>query len=420
MQIANCKIQEFAFFIRMELAMNRISLLCRTLLLGGMILLLILFGSIAFAQQLPEDPAKGSRLFVSKGCVRCHALQGEGGKIGPDFGRVDLGNTQLDMAAKLWNHIPSMNVGMERARMIKPNMTGQEFTEISAYLYFLKFFDEPGDATRGRSIFNEKGCSSCHSLSGKGREGEPGLDQFPQNISPVFLTQSIWNHGPVMIAHMVKVGMKWPEFKGTEMMDLLEYIKVNAKGAKETAFITPGNPREGKQVFVAKGCIKCHAVRGEGGKEAEDLGKRAKTFYKSLTQIASIMWNKGPSVLGKMSQTQTGIPKFTPKEMADLIAYLYFLHFIDEPGNPVNGKRIFSESGCSKCHGLEGKPGEMMTISLSKYQKAVSPMDIVASLWNHSTEIEKAMREKGVSWPRFKKGELADLLEFIRNPKRKS
>ena len=420
MQIANCKIQKFAFFIRMELAMNRISLLCRTLLLGGMVLLLILFGSIAFAQQLPEDPAKGSRLFVSKGCVRCHALQGEGGKIGPDFGRVDLGNTQLDMAAKLWNHIPSMNVGMERARMIKPNMTGQEFTEISAYLYFLKFFDEPGDATRGRSIFNEKGCSSCHSLSGKGREGEPGLDQFPQNISPVFLTQSIWNHGPVMIAHMVKVGMKWPEFKGTEMMDLLEYIKVNAKGAKETAFITPGNPREGKQVFVAKGCIKCHAVRGEGGKEAEDLGKRAKTFYKSLTQIASIMWNKGPSVLGKMSQTQTGIPKFTPKEMADLIAYLYFLHFTDEPGNPVNGKRIFSESGCSKCHGLEGKPGEMMTISLSKYQKAVSPMDIVASLWNHSTEIEKAMREKGISWPRFKKGELADLLEFIRNPKRKS
>jgi len=60
-------------------------------------------------------------------------------------------------------------------------------------------------------------------------------------------------------------------------------------------------------------------------------GKRAKTFYKSLTQIASIIWNKGPVVLGKMSQTQIGIPKFTSKEMADLIAYLYFLHFIDEP-----------------------------------------------------------------------------------------
>jgi len=393
--------------------------MCRKkILVTGIILILILTGSLTFAQLLPEDPTKGSRLFVNKGCVRCHALKGDGGKVGPDFGRVDLGNTQLELAAKLWNHIPSMNVGMERARMIKPNMTGQEFTEISAYLYFLKFFDEPGDATRGKFIFNEKGCSSCHLLSGKGKEGEPGLDQFPQNISPVFLTQSIWNHGPVMIAHMVKLGMKWPIFEGSEMMDLLEYIKLNTKGVKETAFITPGNSREGKQVFAAKGCIKCHAVRGEGGKEAEDLGKRAKTFYKSLTQIASIMWNKGPAVLGKMSQTQIGIPKFTPKEMADLIAYLYFLHFIDEPGNPINGKKIFSESGCSKCHGVDGKPGELMTISLSKYQKAGNPMDIVASIWNHSTEIEKAMREKGISWPRFKKGELADLLEFIRTPKK--
>ena len=398
--------------------MDRLRLFCRILLSGIIILLLLLLSPPVFSQPLPEDPARGSRLFVSKGCVRCHAFKGEGGKIGPDFGRVELGNTQLDMAAKLWNHIPSMNIGMARAKIIKPNLTGNEFTEISAYLYFLKFFDEPGDANRGRSIFNEKGCSACHPLSGKGKEGEPGLDQFPQNISPVFLTQSIWNHGPVMIAHMVKLGMKWPLFEGTELMDLLEYLKLNARGAKETAFITPGNPREGKQVFAAKGCIKCHAVRGEGGKQAEDLGKRAKTLYKSLTQIASIMWNKGPSVLGKMSQTQTGIPKFTPKEMADLIAYLYFLHFIDEPGNPANGKKIFSEFGCSKCHGLDGKPGDWMTIDLSKYQKAVNPMEMVAGIWNHSTEIEKAMREKGISWPRFKKGELADLLEFIRTPKK--
>lgn len=377
-----------------------------------------LIATSLLAQSLPEDPTRGSRLFMNKGCVRCHAFKGDGGKIGPDFGRVDLGDTQLDLAAKLWNHIPSMNVGMERARMIKPNLTGQEFSEISAYLYFLKFFDEPGDATRGRSIFNEKGCSSCHSFPGKGKEGRPGLDQFPQNITPVFLAQSIWNHGPVMIAHMVRLGMKWPLFEGTEMMDLLEYIKVSAKGAKETAFIIPGNPREGRRAFAEKGCIKCHAVRGEGGKEAEDLGKRAKTFYKSLTQIASIMWNKGPAALGKMSQTQTGIPKFTPKEMADLIAYLYFLHFMDEPGNTVIGRKIFSKSGCTKCHGQNGKPGELMTISLSRYEKAGNPMEIVASLWNHSTAIEKAMQEKGIPWPRFKKGELADLLEFIRTPKK--
>ena len=198
---------------------------------------------------------------MSKGCVKCHALKGEGGKIGPDFGRIDLGDTQLDLAAKMWNHIPSMIVGMERARVIKPNLTGKEFAEISAYLYFLKFFDEPGNPTRGRYIFNEKGCNLCHPLSGKGKEGEPGLDQFPQNISPIFLSQAIWNHGPSMIARMVKLGIKWPEFKDTEMMDLLDFIKANAKGgSKEAAFITPGNPNGGQADFRFKGLheMPCH------------------------------------------------------------------------------------------------------------------------------------------------------------------
>jgi len=379
---------------------------------------LLIASSIVAQTLLPEDPARGARLFVSKGCVKCHALKGEGGKTGPDLGKIDLGDTQLDLVAKVWNHIPSMMSGMERARMVKPTLTGQEFSEISAYLYFLKFFDEPGNPIQGRSVFNEKGCGTCHPLTGKGKEGEPGLDDFPQNISPVFLSQVIWNHGPDMIARMVQLGMKWPEFKGTEMMDLLEYIKANARGAKEAAFITPGNPKEGKRLFATKGCVKCHALRGEGGKGGEDLGKKAKTFYKSLTQIASSMWNKGPTVLAKMAQTQTGIPKFTPKEMADLLAFLYFLHFIDEPGNPTNGKRLFSEMACTKCHGLDGKSGELMAIDLSKYQKK-APTEIIAGIWNHSAEIQKAAKEKGIPWPRFKKGEIVDLLEYIRTSTKK-
>jgi len=388
-------------------------------MVGKGILFVLLFSSSVLAQALPEDPARGARLFVTKGCVKCHALKGEGGKIGPDFGRIELGDTQLDLASKLLNHIPSMLAGMERVKMPRPHLSSEEVSDISAYLYFLKFFDEPGDATRGRYLFTEKGCSHCHRLSGKGKEGEPGLDQFPQNITPVYLSQMIWNHGTVMIASMVKLGIKWPIFEGTEMMDLLEYIKTNARGPREAAFITPGNPAEGRKVFIAKGCIQCHAIRGEGGKAGEDLGRKAVLFYKSLTRIASAMWNKGPSVLAKMAQPKTGIPTFSPKEMADLVAYLYFLHFIDEPGNASRGAKGFSDLGCSKCHGLGEKQGELMQVDLSRYEKAAGPMEVIAGMWNHGPEIERAMRERGVRWPRMKKGDLADLIEFIRTPKKK-
>ena len=30
--------------------------------------------------------------------MKCHAIKGEGSKIGPDLGKIDLGDTRLDLA----------------------------------------------------------------------------------------------------------------------------------------------------------------------------------------------------------------------------------------------------------------------------------------------------------------------------------
>jgi hypothetical protein len=114
---------------------------------GIIVILLLVFATFAFGQVIPEDPSRGSQLFISKGCAKCHALKGEGGRIGPDLGKIDLGDTQLNLASKIWNHSPRMIIEMASTGMIKPTLTGQEFAEISAYLYFLRFFDEPGNAT---------------------------------------------------------------------------------------------------------------------------------------------------------------------------------------------------------------------------------------------------------------------------------
>jgi cytochrome c2 len=385
---------------------------------NGIIIVLLFASPSAIAQILPEDPSRGSQLFVSKGCVNCHAAQGEGGKTGPNLGIIGPDSTQLELAAELWNHTPSMIADMKHEGIARPTLTGQEYTEITAYLYFLRFFDKAGDAASGEYIFALKGCNSCHPVSGRGKDGGPGLDEFPRNASPVFLSKAMWNHSLKMMARMLQIGKQWPDFNGTEMMDTLAYIQTKAKGAEEPSFSRPGNPREGRAVFIAKGCTKCHSVHGEGAKNGIDLGTRAESFYTSLTQIASSMWNKAPEMLLFKIAPQGEVPRFTSKEMSDLLAYLYFLHYTDEPGDASKGKKLFTSIGCAQCHGLDGKRGTLMYIDLSKYRNS-PPTEIVASIWNHSIKMGEATVEKGVSWPKFKKGEMADLLEFIRTPVKK-
>ena len=384
---------------------------------GMVLILLFLSSSFAIADTLPEDPTRGKQLFVNKGCVKCHDMTGEGGKTGPDFVKKDLGDTPLDLAAKLWNHTPSMVLGMEETRMIKPALTRQEFNDLSVYLYFLRFSDGRGNPVRGRSVFNEKGCHLCHPLAGKGKQDQLGFGEFPRNISAIFLSKGIWNHSLDMVARMAQIGMKWPKFRETEMIDLLEYIKANATGVDDPAFFKPGNPKEGKRVFNTRGCDQCHSLRGKGGEGGVDLGKEAHIFRTSLTEIASSMWNKGPTILAKMAQAQSGIPKLTSKETVDLFAYLYFLPFTDEPGNIINGKILFSEMKCAECHGQDRTPGKLLYIDHSKYQDT-SKTDLVASIWNHNLEIMNAAKEEQLLWPLIGKREIADLVEFILAPHR--
>jgi hypothetical protein len=143
---------------------------------------------------------------------------------------------------------------------------------------------------------------------------------------------------------------------------------------------------------------------------------RARKFYTSLTRIVSSLWNKGPVIIVRMAQTQCCGPKFTSTEMADLLAFLYFLHYIDEPGNRENGERLFTDLACAECHGSGGNKAPIRHIDLSRYRNA-APTEIAAGIWNHTVEMRKAVEKQGIPWPKMKKGEMADLIEFVRNPR---
>src|SRR5947208_1681275 len=88
----------------------------------GIVALAILCGAFgqtmaqAPSSSLTQNPLAGSRVFGAKGCVKCHAVSGEGGTLGPDLGRSSLYHSLFDFAAAMWNHLPQM---AERLRQLE-------------------------------------------------------------------------------------------------------------------------------------------------------------------------------------------------------------------------------------------------------------------------------------------------------------
>ncbi len=118
---------------------------------------------------------------------------------------------------------------------------------------------------------------------------------------------------------------------------------------KKGEYLLPGDVKAGWKVFTTKKCSTCHSIWGEGGKEGPDLGTLPES-YVSQSQLAALMWNHWPEMWGKMTAKKIPLQKMENTEMADLFAFLYFLRYMDEPGNPQNGKRLMETKHCSKCH----------------------------------------------------------------------
>lgn len=83
------------------------------------------------------DPEKGKQLFVDKGCVACHAINGVGGHDAPamDAHEMDKKMNPFDFAAKMWNHAPGMIAAQEEAFGEMINFTGSELGDIIAFVH---------------------------------------------------------------------------------------------------------------------------------------------------------------------------------------------------------------------------------------------------------------------------------------------
>lgn len=360
--------------------------------------------------EIPDNPLRGRLLFEGKGCVECHRLLGSEPGIGPPLGAGRFKGSFLDLGAALWNHVPGMSVRIESAGLEWPDLDAGDTIELTAFLYFIDYLGRPGDAVTGRRVFRGEGCSTCHVVGGGEVKVGPDLAELERFASPLYVAQEIWNHGPSMLESIRERGMRPPSFNEGDLADLSAYIRQQASATpRSRTLLAPGNPNHGGEVFAAKGCSTCHGADARGGRSGPDLA--AFELHESAEAIAGRMWNHALDMRVAMEARGVPWPHFEGPELADLVAFLYFLPFSDPPGDAERGSSLFRERSCADCHA--GTATESGAPDLIGSDAVQSPAALVAAMWSHAPVMRLEVLAEGRPWPQLDGSELRDLYAYL-------
>jgi hypothetical protein len=146
-------------------------------------------------------------LFKAKGCEGCHT-----GKNALEGKLADQSLTGI--AAAMWNHQPMM-------KQPPPQLSADEMRQILSYIWAKQRFRGDGNAARGKRVFAEKRCETCHNDPAS---GAPKLAKGKDAYSDVTMVSALWGHGPKMQTAMAAKNIAWPRFTAQQMSDLIAYL----------------------------------------------------------------------------------------------------------------------------------------------------------------------------------------------------
>ncbi len=267
------------------------------------------------------DPARGAKLFQDKQCVRCHALRGEGGKLGPDLSTGRSLETPIEWTQALWNHSAKMQSEMKRLNMTWPTFEPREFADLFAYVRRTaghsdgEFPFPASDPENGWEMFQKKGCIQCHSLSAQNPGAAPTLGPdrpLPSSFSEFGAV--MLNHLPKMQAAMNDRGRAIPEFSGAEMSDLVGFIY-------SMHYVEPsGSAAVGASVFTWRGCSDCHGKDAGGTRKGPSLRGTGQNY--TANRLATDLWRHGARMYKQNNRIKHDWPMLQDSDIGNLLTFL--------------------------------------------------------------------------------------------------
>lgn len=276
--------------------------------------------TIRYVEQ-PGDVDRGNRLFREKDCSRCHAVQGSGGKEGPDIAMPSFADTPVSWVRALWNHIALPAPGNQLAFSAAARLEGNDVADLLAFVRSVgkgsrqqsKLF--PANLDQGAQVIKRKGCADCHAPGLAGRTARPwppagGL--WPRSLPE--LAGVMWNHEPQVRPFRQANPQLDLRLGDQEAADLVAHLY------SLRSLDPPGDPARGRTVYERKNCVVCHEPDAAGARQAPNL-RRLKGRLTPI-YLAETLWRHGPKIYEQMAKRGISWPAMETNEMNDLLAFL--------------------------------------------------------------------------------------------------
>ncbi len=349
---------------------------------------------------------KGASIYRVSRCISCHAVNGTGGTVGVDHGRI--GNKLGLSALVAWiEHPERFHPG---TRMPLFRLAREERIAVAFYLSeemkdpdFETLLDSAGkelerlrpaaDPERGRKRMHALGCFGCHKLQGQQQTQPVGADLSLFGEKPVerlpfapdwqgHRTREAWTRAKLKDPRSGSDALLMPRFDLPEedlealLVAVLSLTRRAPPGKRADDPVDPAQPRypAGRtgELMRELRCLTCHAFDGEGAAFAPDLGAEgSRVKLPWLRDFLREPYEIRPTLVMRM-------PRFylQDSEIDTLAGYLHLARVRDGlprvDGAPERGEALYSEHRCAGCHIL-GTHGGAVGPNLSEVGSRLEP-----------------------------------------------
>jgi ubiquinol-cytochrome c reductase cytochrome b subunit len=133
-------------------------------------------------QQLSPEELAGVGYFRKENCIGCHAVGGEGGKVGPDLTQTAIRRN----AAWMIDHFKRPATLIPGSSMPAIQLSDAQLNALAAFLLKLTprnaraLQSAPSFAVDGALIYQARQCGACHTVNGAGMKIGPPLNGLAQ------------------------------------------------------------------------------------------------------------------------------------------------------------------------------------------------------------------------------------------------